>query len=85
MKPLKNSAAPSSPFFMKEYSLEPEREAQQLRHLEEKKFAQANNANGISRVIFFYGILESSCPGGSHAAFEPRKLQMSVLGLSIVI
>jgi hypothetical protein len=87
MKPLKNSAAPSSPFFMKEYSLEPEREAQQLRHLEEKKFAQANSANRVSDSYLLLTVLFSVVLflAGITAAFERRKLQMAVLSLSIVI
>lgn len=87
MKPLKNPAAPSSPFFMKEYSLANEREAQQLRHLEEKKIAEASNANTISDTYLLLTVLFGVVLflAGITAAFERRKLRMAVLSLSIVI
>jgi hypothetical protein len=87
IKPLKNSAVPSSPFFMKEYSLAPEREAQQLRQLEEKKVAEASNANTISDTYLLLTVLFSVVLflAGITAAFKRRKLQMAVLSFSIVI
>jgi len=43
-RPLKNPSAPSSPFVMKEYSLAVEREMQQARQEEAKKFTEARKA-----------------------------------------
>jgi ABC-type multidrug transport system fused ATPase/permease subunit len=87
MKPLENAAAPPSPFVMKEYSLAPEREAQQLRQLEEKKTAEASKANTNSDTYLLLTVLFSVVLflAGITAAFERRKLQMAVLSFSIVI
>ncbi len=85
-KPLKNSTAPRSPFIMKEYSLAFEKEAQTLRQQEEKKFAEAREANKVSDtyllVTVLYGVVLFL--SGITAAFERRKLRMGVLGLSVV-
>jgi hypothetical protein len=49
--PLKNPSASPGPFIMKEYPLELEKEARQLRQEEEKKLAEAKKASEISPYL----------------------------------
>ena len=86
-KPLKDPAAPRSPFVMKEYSLAAEKEAQQQRHVEAEKFAEANNANRVSDTYLLLTVLFSVVLflAGITAAFERRTLRIAVLALSVAI
>src|SRR5688572_15466684 len=86
-KPLKNPAAPRTPFVMKEYSLAVEKEMRQLRHEEETKFVEARRANEISDkylllTVFFSVVLFLA---GITAAFEKRLVQLSLLGVSVIL
>jgi hypothetical protein len=81
-----NPAAPATPFVMREYSLAPEKEAQQLRQQEDRKFAEARKANQLSDTYLLYTVLYSMVLflSGITAAFERRKLRTGVLALSLI-
>ena len=85
-KPLKNATAPPSPFAMKEYKLAAEKAAEQLRQQEEKRFAEAREANQISDTYLLVTVLYSIVLflGGITAAFERRTVSLGVLGLSVI-
>jgi hypothetical protein len=86
LKPLKNPAAPLTPFTMAEYSVATEKEAQRLRKEEGNKFAEARKANEISDTYLLltvlYGIVLFL--GGIAAAFEKQKLRIVIIAMAVV-
>ena len=85
--PLKNPSAPPGPFIMKEYSLEVEKEARQLRQEEEKKLAEAKKASEISHTYLLMTVLFSMVLflGGIAAAFEKKRIRVVVLALGVLV
>ena len=72
--PLKNPSAPPGPFIMKEYSLEVEKEARQLRQEEEKKLAEAKKASEISHTYLLMTVLFSMVFSGRNCrCFREKK------------
>ena len=85
-RPLKNPAAPSSPFDMKEYSIAIDRETQLLREEEATKFTEARKASDISdnylllTVVFGVALFL----GGITATFKGPKVRAIMLALSVI-
>ena len=80
-QPIKNPKAPNSPFIMKEYSQEEQREAQQISVLSDKKFHESSAANHISDryVLLTVTLAAVSFFGGISSKFESRKSRLLLM------
>ncbi len=85
--PLKNPRAPSSPFGMKEYSLEDERQAQELGQLAKEKFEAAKQANQTSDNYVLLTVLFASVLffSGMSTKFESLKIRAAMLLMGAII